>query len=405
LRLAVVSPFLDRQHGTELCIIEQIERLAGQHHWEIHLYSQRVEQLEFSRPSATTDENLQGGIFWHTISDVPGPHLFKFLWWFIANQTRRWWERRSGKTRPQLTYSPGINCFDANVIVVHIVFAEFYERVRHDLALGRLPLRSWPVILHRKLYYRLIMSLERRIYKNPQVRLIAVSALVGKQLLAHFGRADTTVIPNSVATDRFNATACKAGRKDSRLQFGFQDSDFVLLFIGNDWKKKGLDALLKALAGLRDLRVRLLVVGTGDRYLFRSLIDQLGSDDMVQFHKPSAEVLSFYASADAYISSALEDAFGLPILEAMACGLPVIASIRAGASDNIKDGETGLLLQDPTDPSAIAESVRLLYKDTAIRERIGSAAAQFVQSNCSWDKNVVQTKQVLEAALNQRAKR
>jgi len=58
-------------------------------------------------------------------------------------------------------------------------------------------------------------------------------------------------------------------------------------------------------------------------------------------------VLSFYAAADAYVAPSLEDAFGLPILEAMACGLPVIASVQAGASENVLDGATGYLLRDP----------------------------------------------------------
>jgi glycosyltransferase involved in cell wall biosynthesis len=400
LRLTVISPFLDRHHGTELCVIEQIERLAGKDHWEVHLYSQRVEQIQTKHPPAQTSETNQEGIFWHRISDVPGPHLLKYLWWFLANQIRRWWDRRFGKISSQLTYSPGINSLDANVIVVHIVFAEFYARVRSELTFLRLPVRSWPVMLHRKLYYRFIMALELKVYRNPRVRLIAVSSLVAKQLDSHFGRSDVTVIPNSVDTIQFNIVVREARRTESRRQFGMQEKDFVLLFIGNDWKKKGLDALLKALAMLRDLPVRLLVVGSGDEPMFRSLLDPLGSDSCVKFQKPSTDVVAFYASADVYVSPALEDAFGLPILEAMACGLPVIASVNAGASENIREGETGLLLRDPRDAPAIAERVRRLYSDVALREKIGAGAAKYVKLNCSWDQNAEQTKRVLEEALN-----
>lgn len=254
-------------------------------------------------------------------------------------------------------------------------------------------------MLHRKIYYRLIISLERRVYRNPKVRLIAVSSLVAKQLDSHFGKKDATVIPNSVDTKRFNVAVREARRKDSRQQFGARDEDFVLLFIGNDWKKKGLDALLKGVAMLRDLPVRVLVVGSGDEPMFRRLLDPLGSDGRVKFQKPSTDVVSFYAAADLYISPALEDAFGLPILEAMACGLPVIASVNAGASEGIREGETGLLLEDPRDASAIAKRIRRLYSDKVLREKIGSAAAEYVRSNCSWDRNAELTKQVLEATL------
>jgi UDP-glucose:(heptosyl)LPS alpha-1,3-glucosyltransferase len=83
--------------------------------------------------------------------------------------------------------------------------------------------------------------------------------------------------------------------------------------------------------------IQLLVVGKDDPG------GQLPLDGRVRFLAPSADVLSFYAAADAYVAPSLEDAFGLPILEAMACGLPVIASVQAGASENALDGTTGYL--------------------------------------------------------------
>ena len=261
MRLAVVSPFLDRQHGTELCIIEQIERLAQGYHWNIELYSQRVSQLNGVRPASAVSQDEPGTIRWHQVSDIPGPHLLKYLWWFFANSWQRWRDKRSGRVRPDLVYSPGINCPDADVIVVHIVFHEFYERVRSELALHRLPLPIWPRVVHRKLYYKLAMFLERKIYSDPGVRLVAVSSLVAAQLKSHFQREDVTVIPNAVDTLRFTLEARMAKRNASRQSLSYDEGDFVLLLIGNDWKKKGLDTLLKAIGLLKDLPLRLLVVG------------------------------------------------------------------------------------------------------------------------------------------------
>ena len=91
----------------------------------------------------------------------------------------------------------------------------------------------------------------------------------------------------------------------------------------------------------------MLVVGSDDPDLYRPSIDQLGLQGRVRFEKASKDVLSFYAAADLYVGPSLEDSFGLPILEAMACGLPVIASSNAGASEMIRDGETGFILGDP----------------------------------------------------------
>lgn len=133
--------------------------------------------------------------------------------------------------------------------------------------------------------------------------------------------------------------------------------------------------------------MKLLVVGNDDPKLYYPLIEALGLKDRVQFEKPSADVLQFYAAADVYAGPSLEDAFNLPILEAMACGLPVVASVHTGASENITEGETGLILRDPQNDELLARLMRRLYEDKELREKIGKAAAAFVRANCSWDQN------------------
>ncbi len=248
------------------------------------------------------------------------------------------WDQRSGGVRPDLVYSPGINCLDADVIVVHIVFHEFYQQVKSELALRTVPLRSWPRAIHRKLYYKLIMSLEQKIYCDPGVRLVAVSHLLAKHLESHFRRTDVTVIPNAVDTLRFAEAPRLARRSASRRSLHFAEDEFVLLLIGNDWTNKGLGALLRACALLMDLPLRVLVVGSDDPIFFRPLVEELRMQDRLRFEVPSSDVLLFYAAADLYVGPSLEDSFGLPILEAMACGLPVIASAHAGASEMIDDG-------------------------------------------------------------------
>jgi UDP-glucose:(heptosyl)LPS alpha-1,3-glucosyltransferase len=395
----VVTPFLDRQHGTEACISEQIERFALRDHWEIHLYSQRVEQHADIRPTASSAVNSQDCIYWHKVSDIPGPHLVRYIWWFFANRFQRWLEWRTGAPRPDLTYSPGINCLDAEVIVVHIVFHEFYTRVKSQLVLRRYPLRHWPRIIHRKLYYGLAMCLEKRVYPNPRYRLIAVSDMVAAQLKAHFQRAAVTVIHNAVDTLRFFPEARLARREASRQAFHYSEKEFILLFIGNDWKKKGLDTILSALAQLRDFPLRLLVVGSDDPALYQPAIKGLNLSDRISFKEPKSDVLFFYAAADSYVGPSLEDAFNLPILEAMACGLPVIASVQAGASETIRDFETGLLLRDPKDSLQLAKLIRSLFDDGPLREKLSNAAARHARENCSWDRNASETRQFLEATL------
>ncbi|HEY1483943.1 MAG TPA: glycosyltransferase family 4 protein [Candidatus Acidoferrum sp.] len=398
-----MSPFLDRRHGTELCIIEQIERLATQYGWDIQVYSQRVDDIPgITFPSSSDSSPGAGKIVWHKVSQIPGPHLLKFIWWFLANHMRRMRDRSSQNRNPDVTYSPGINCLDAGAVIVHMVFHEFYARIRSELRLRSLPLRTWPIILHRKLYYRLIMFLERRVYSNPKVRLAAVSQLVASQLSMYFARTDVTIIPSAVDTSRFSCSSRLARRSTSRTLFNFSDADFVLLLIGNDWKVKGLDQLLRAIELNPDLPFRLLVVGRDEPSLYVDRLRQSRIETRIAFHQPSPDVMQFYAAADAYVGPSLQDSFGLPVLEAMACGLPVISSARSGVSAFIAHGQNGLLLRDPERPEELAASLKQLFENKSLQQKLGAAAVETAARH-TWDRNAELTHVFLISAATRRS--
>jgi UDP-glucose:(heptosyl)LPS alpha-1,3-glucosyltransferase len=202
-----------------------------------------------------------------------------------------------------------------------------------------------------------------------------------------------------VDTLRFSPEVRIARRNASRQFLSYAKDDFVLLLIGNDWKKKGLDTLLKAVALLSDLPLRLLVVGSDDPSFYRPLLERLGLQERIRFEKPSSDVLFFYAAADLYVGPSLEDAFNLPIPEAMACGLPVIASANTGASEIIRDGETGFILRDPQDHLELASLIRRIQAEDALRLSMGAAASHYLMTNCSWDENAEKTRQLLESIL------
>jgi glycosyltransferase involved in cell wall biosynthesis len=108
--------------------------------------------------------------------------------------------------------------------------------------------------------------------------------------------------------------------------------------------------------------------------------------------------MQFYAAADAYVGPSLEDAYGLPILEAMACGLPVIASSRAGASEIIRNGEDGFVLRDPEDSRELAALLRTIYSDVSLRAKIAEEAARTAAEH-TWNRNAAATWEFLTAAL------
>lgn len=386
MRVAVISPFIDKQHGTERVLAELLERLAAQHNAEIQLYAQRVADLPVSNPlKFFSEESPKGKIIWHKVPAVPGPHLFQFIWWYFANRFSRWRDKKLRSLVPDLLYSPGINASDADAITAHIVFHAFYEQVRPELRFAASSFFHWPRTVHRILYYRLIMLLESRIYAKREIALSAVSQLVAKQLKRFFGREDVLVIRNAVDTRQFNNAARLARRDTARSSFGIRPEEFVFLLIGNGWKNKGLDTLLEAITECTDLPVRLLVVGNDNRdpYIRQSEKLQLGS--RVSFLGPSADVLQFYATADAYVGPSLVDAYGLPVLESMACGLPVITSTSAGVSEIIAHGENGLLLQNPRDVKALSQLMRRLCVSRDLARSLG-AAAERTAANEPWEK-------------------
>jgi len=207
--------------------------------------------------------------------------------------------------------------------------------------------------------------------------------LVAKQLESFFGRSDVLVVRHAVDTRCFKRQARLARRDEVRAAFGVAPREFVFLLIGNDWKIKGLDAALRALTECLDLPIRLLVVGNDHREPFLQLCEQLGLSGCVNFLDPSKDVLQFYAAADAYVGPSLEDSYGLPILESMACGLPVIASSAAGASEIIVDGENGLLLRNPRDVKLLASLMRKICAAPDRGAALG-AAAEKTAANESW---------------------
>jgi glycosyltransferase involved in cell wall biosynthesis len=385
VQIVIISPFLDRRHGTERAVSELIERLARDYDCEIHLYSQHVEDLLLTPLDQATKAG-RGCVRWHRVVSIPGPHLIQYMWWFVANTLQRWWDVRRGKLSPDLVFSPGINAYDADVIQVHIVFKEFYQRVKPHLLFWHAPPVSWLRLFHRRLYYGLVRWLEGRIYPREQVHLVGVSGMVVAQLNAHFDRQDAASIPYGVDVKCFEPQARLQRRPAARASLNVVPETFALLLIGNDWRKKGLQTLIEALNECRDLPIQLLIVGKDDTRPFEAVIRGLALLDRITFLPPSKDVMTFYAAADAYAGPSLEDAYALPVIEAMASGLPVIASINAGASEVINHGLNGLLLRDPTNVAELAGLIRRLVNDRPFRELLAGNAVSTAR-RCTWDQN------------------
>jgi glycosyltransferase involved in cell wall biosynthesis len=160
----------------------------------------------------------------------------------------------------------------------------------------------------------------------------------------------------------------------------------ILVTTSADVPLKGLDPLLRALAILRARRpAELVVVGRPrtDGPIPR-LLDELALNGSVRFtgYVPDAELVALYAEAEAAVVPSLYEGFSLPAVEAMACGLPLVAT-TAGALPEVV-GDSALLVP-PGDPQALADQLTALLADPGLRLSLGERGRLRVASRFTWD--------------------
>ena len=310
------------------------------------------------------------------------------------NRACRLWDRWRRGVRFDVVFSPGINALDADLVQVHVVFQRLAELQRQRKESG---LRA----LHRAFYYELLCFMERRVYRKPGLRLAVVSPHTAKQMAEYFGRPDVQITPYGVDLSHFSCAARVALREGARSNLHYSREDLVVLLIGNDLRNKGLAVLLETLERLRELPWKLCVVGSDATAEFQDIIQRMNFEKRVHFCPQTSDILSFYAAADIYVAPSLEDSFNLPVLEAMACGLPVIVSVKAGVSDFLTDGEDAMLLAEPTSADALEKILASLLQDRQLRDKLaGNGAAK--AGTFTWDRHAELVQEVLMSMQKRR---
>lgn len=177
-----------------------------------------------------------------------------------------------------------------------------------------------------------------------------------------------------------NGIACPA-EADVRPRPRVAGRGPVIGSVGRLTREKGHALLLEGIARLRPrcptLRVR-IVGGGPEEAALREQARRAGLDDCVEWAGHRSDVMRQLAEMDVYVHPALYEGQGLAILEAMACGRPVIATAVGGVPAVVRDGETGVLVP-PRDPAALAEAVERLWNDPARAERLARNARAFVE--------------------------
>jgi len=223
-------------------------------------------------------------------------------------------------------------------------------------------------------YHRYLLWQERRTLTQHGLQSVIVnSKLIKDEIYKWFPQtvAQIKIIHNSVDTKYFHPKLRDKYRTKIREQLRIDDSIRLLLFVGSGFERKGVPLLLKVLSKLND--VHLVVVGR-DRHTkrYQHHTEQLGIDNRIHFVGPQQDPRPWYGAADIFVFPTLYDPLPNTVLEAMACGLPVVVSSSCGAIDLIENGEQGFII-NPLDPNDWADKINH-YLDLVIQMKMGQQA-------------------------------
>ena len=375
LRVAVFNrTFSPTGGGAERYSIALVEQLSARH--EVHVFAQVI-------------DHQWPGVAYHRVScPLRKPRWVNQLWFATAT----WWATRRGF---DVVHSHE-NTWHGEVQTVHVM------PVKYNLFQGRQGLRRvlrWIKVVTspRLLAY---LALERARYApRPGRQVVVTSESLRPIMAAAFpdSRAAISVVTPGITLP----SPVTAGRKrGARAQLGLPADGTCLLFVGNDYRKKGLEALLQALAQL-PVDVVLAVVGNPAHIAeFRALAETLRLAGRVFFLGALMDVGPAYEAADILVHPTFEDTFAMVVLEAMAHGLPVVVSgpKYCGISGLLSQGANALMLDDPRDAGELTRVLGDLLGGAALRKTLSEGAVAFA-AHYQWREIALQQEALYFAAV------
>jgi glycosyltransferase involved in cell wall biosynthesis len=220
-------------------------------------------------------------------------------------------------------------------------------------------------------------ALERRAARWTD-RIITLTERGTEEHLARgIGRPEQYVtVPSGVPTEQLRASAPSRGAARARLAL---DTDaFVMVGLGRLVPIKGFDLLLRALPAVATAvpSTRLMLVGDGpDRGMLEALAVSLGVSDRVRMTGETTDVAGHLVAADVVVVPSRNEGMGRVVVEAMALGVPVVATAVGGIPAVVVDGECGRLVE-PDDVAALAAALVELARDAGLRRKLGDGARE-----------------------------
>jgi len=224
-----------------------------------------------------------------------------------------------------------------------------------------------------------VRALMRRLYRRCDA-IMAPAESTAAVLRAQRMNRDIAIWARGIDRERFNPD-----RRDMefRRELGVADDEVVVAFLGRIVMEKGLDVFAGAIKQLeaRSIRHQVLVIGDGPA---RAWFEQQLPDAKFIGQRTGDELATALASADVLLNPSITESFGNVTLEAMACGLPVVAADATGASNLVRGGESGILVE-PTDLGGFADALQAYAEDPELRARHGAAGFAFAMT-MDWDR-------------------
>jgi glycosyltransferase involved in cell wall biosynthesis len=255
------------------------------------------------------------------------------------------------------------------------------------------------------LAHAVLQPLTRLIWTQADA-VIALSYALRAQALDALDQKPIGVISNAIEIAAFTPADRNGDRStDPPTHQGGGTSDVQVLTVARLIPRKGLEHLLHAMTFLKDEPVHLTIQGggpEGDR--LQRLAVSLGIQDRISFagFRPRHLLPGVYQAADIFVLPSLSESCGLALLEAMACGLPVVITEVGGMVEHVQDGLNGFVVP-PRDPAALAAALRRLIHDAELRQAMGERNAQRIRERYTWDAvadaYLATYKRVIEARL------
>jgi glycosyltransferase involved in cell wall biosynthesis len=243
-----------------------------------------------------------------------------------------------------------------------------------------------------------IRAMLRRFYRRCDAIVVPAESTAAI-LRAQRMNSDISIWTRGVDRDQFHPNRRDMGW---RRAHGIAGREMVIAFLGRIVMEKGLDAFAGAIDALEQRKVphKVLVIGDGPA---RGWFEERLPGAIFAGQLVGSELGRALASADVLLNPSITEAFGNVTLEAMACGLPVVAAVATGTANLVRDGDTGTLV-DPFDIDGYAEALAAYARDPALRTRHGEAGLAFAKT-MDWDRINGAVMKVYERVIARAARR